>query len=42
MIRNILALIGLVVTAKAAYNHYQEFTDLKRKNADRDTQEQDN
>lgn len=40
MIRNVLALVGLVVVVKAAYNHYEEFSDLKRKQAERDANEQ--
>ena len=39
MIRNILALVGLVVVAKAAYSHYEEFNDLKRKQAEREASE---
>jgi len=30
MLKNILATIGLAVVAKAAYEHYCEFRDLKR------------
>lgn len=36
MIRNILALVGFVAVAKAAYKHYEEFSDLKRKQAERE------
>lgn len=39
MIRNILALVGLVVVVKAAYNHYEEFSDLKRKQAEHEEPE---
>lgn len=42
MIRNILALVGLVVVAKAAYSHYEEFSDLKRKQAEREASESAN
>ncbi len=41
MIRNLLALVGLVAVAKAAYKHYEEFSDLKRKQAEREKPEQD-
>ena len=42
MFRNILALVGLVVVAKAAYSHYEEFSDLKRKQAEREASGQNN
>ena len=42
MIRNVLALVGLVVVVKAAYNHYEEFSDLKRKQAEREASESAN
>lgn len=29
MLRNMLAVVGLVVVAKAAYEHYREYRDLK-------------
>ena len=31
MLKNILATIGLVVVAKAAYEHYREYSELKRR-----------
>ncbi len=36
MIKNMLAMVGLVVVVKAAYNHYEEFSALKRKQAERE------
>lgn len=42
MIRNILALVGFVVVAKAAYKHYEEFSDLKRKHAEDKASKQNN
>jgi hypothetical protein len=38
MLRNILATIGLVVTLKAAYEHYCEYSALKREKAERDAE----
>lgn len=37
MIRNILALVGLVVVVQAAYKHYEEFSELKRQHATGET-----
>lgn len=33
MLRNMLAAVGLVVVAKAAYEHYREYRDLKAEQA---------
>lgn len=36
MLKNILATIGLAVVAKAAYEHYCEYRELKRNKAAHD------
>jgi len=36
MLKNILALIGLIVVARKGYEHYQEFSELKREKQERD------
>ena len=36
MLRNILAMIGLLVVAKKGYEHYQEYSELKREKEARD------
>ncbi|MEO9334083.1 hypothetical protein [Ectopseudomonas guguanensis] len=36
MLKNILATIGLAVVAKAAYEHYFEYRELKREKAERE------
>jgi hypothetical protein len=36
MLKNILAAIGLAVVAKTAYEHYCEYSALKREKAERD------
>lgn len=36
MLKNILATIGLAVVAKAAYEHYCEYLELKRDKSARD------
>ncbi len=36
MLKNILATIGLAVVAKAAYEHYCEYRELKRDRAARE------
>lgn len=36
MLKNILAAIGLTVVAKAAYEHYCEYRELKREKAERE------
>jgi hypothetical protein len=36
MLKNILAAIGLAVVAKAAYEHYREYSELKRERTTRD------
>ncbi|MGE8453995.1 MAG: hypothetical protein ACN6OP_25975 [Pseudomonadales bacterium] len=37
MLKNILATIGLTVVAKAAYEHYREYRDLKREKEQRES-----
>lgn len=36
MLKNILALIGLIVVARKGYEHYQEFSELTREKQERD------
>lgn len=36
MLKNILATIGLVIAAKAAYEHYCDYRDLKREKKQRE------
>lgn len=39
MLKNILATIGLVVVVRAAYEHYCEYSALKREKGEKDKQE---
>lgn len=36
MLKNILAAIGLLVVAKKGYEHYQEYSELKREKQERE------
>ncbi len=36
MLKNILATLGLAVVAKAAYEHYREYLELKRAQQERE------
>ncbi|WP_301585308.1 hypothetical protein [Stutzerimonas stutzeri] len=38
MLRNILAAVGLFTVARAAYEHYCEYSTLKREKAERNTE----
>lgn len=38
MLKNILAVVGLVTVARAAYTHYCEYSVLKREKAERDAE----
>lgn len=36
MLKNLLATVGLAVVLKAAYEHYREYSTLKREKAERE------
>ncbi len=38
MLKNILAAVGLYFVAKKGYEHYQEYSELKREKEERDGQ----
>lgn len=38
MLKNILALVGIAVLLKAAYEHYEEFQALKQEKAQRSSE----
>jgi len=38
MLKNILAAVGLYFVAKKGYEHYQEYSDLKREKEEREEQ----
>lgn len=37
MLKNILAAIGLIVVARKGYEHYREYSELKREMEERDS-----